>query len=69
MSSRQTKRKGSKVLGFVTPEASTRAEENTGQTSAKGNGAAEGTEDGTPPTSKRPKQAAITRTRKSGAFF
>jgi hypothetical protein len=56
------------VLGFVTPEASTRAEGNTGQTSAKGDGVAEGTEDGTTPRSRRLEQAAIGRKRKSGAF-
>ncbi len=63
-----TKRKGSRVLGFVTHEASTRAEGTTGQTSAKGDGAAEGTEDGTTPSSTRSEQTAIRMKRKSGAF-
>ena len=64
-----TKRNGSRVLGFETPETTAKTKGNVRQITAKGDEATEGTEDTAAPDSKRSRQAAIMRKRKVGGFF
>jgi hypothetical protein len=64
-----TKRKGSRVLGFETPETTAKTKRNVRQTTAKGDEATEGAEDPRAPDNKRSGQAAIMRKRKVGGFF
>jgi len=66
---RKTMRKGSRVLGFVTPEPTATTTEKTRRTAEKRGGAMDGTEDTGAPSSARTGQTARMSKRKVGGFF